>query len=443
MMLLSFLLLWGLRQSIHSTADRELKGKMDAVTAMMQVSVPKLSLAELEDEFREQSSLGGDLIQVKSSDGGWVFRSPSTQQFAPELVKIASADQPGVHETETKGKRYRVLTQPLEIGGRKYLVQVAANISDFAELQRKFFWLTMLLIPLMIVGASTGGYWLSGRAFKPVTTIIEKARSINATNLSSRLAVSGNKDELHKLSETLNGMLDRIESSFKKVQQFSDDASHELRTPISLIRTTAELALRRERDPETYRTALNEILIESEKTSEMIESLLVLARSDASSQPQLPLLKTDIAAIVRDCCNKVAPFTQSRELSHVVDLPSTPTVILGDAKFLERLLLLILDNAIKYSHPGGQIRTKLERIAGSVTVTVEDTGIGISEEDLPRIFERFYRADKARSRDGAGAGLGLSIAKWIADMHHAELLVASSVGQGSSFTIRFPQISVE
>jgi len=436
MVILCVLLLWGLRRSINFTTDRELQGKLVSVTEMMQSSMPNLPTAELQDEFGEQSPPGGDLIQVRSAEGDLIFQSPALQQFPPDLVNMASG-QPGFHDLPFGDKAFRVLTEKVNVGGRMYVVQVIADVSEFTELLRKFIWLALFLVPLTVLMASAGGYWLSNRALSPVSEIIQKARSINATNLSSRLDLPDNKDELHELSATLNEMLDRIELSFTKVQQFSSDASHELRTPIALMRTTAELALNKDRDIEAYRDALHQILQESERTSGLIEDLLSLARSGTSSQ--LSMQSTDLAAIIRKCCMKIAPLAAENNIDSSLAINGSPALIQGNPESLERLLLIVLDNAIKYSHSPGRIITKIEQNGTFINVVVEDSGIGIAEGDIPRIFERFYRADKARSRDSGGAGLGLSIAKWIAEMHRAEISVVSKLGLGSSFRIQFPQ----
>jgi heavy metal sensor kinase len=436
MVLLCLLLFWGLKRSINATTDRELQGRLASITGFMRDSIPTLPPGELQDEFKEQSSLGGDLVQVKAADGDWIFQPAALKSMSSELDKAVS-DQRGLQNVAIGEKTYRVITDRVSVNGRVYVVQIVADISEFTELLRNFKWLALILIPFTMLMAWAGGYWLSGRALSPVSEITRKARSINAANLSSRLELPANQDELHRLSATLNEMLDRIEHSFTKVQQFSSDASHELRTPIALMRTTAELALNKDRDSDAYRDALRQILAESERTTDLIEDLLSLARSGTAAQ--LPLVPTDLAAIARKCCTNIAPLAAEKKIDSGLAINFSPASIQGNAESLERLLLIVLDNAIKYSHPNGRIFTKIEQNGSFINVVIEDSGIGIAEDDIPRIFERFYRADKARSRDSGGAGLGLSIAKWIAEMHSAEISVESKLGQGSSFLIRFPK----
>ncbi len=262
------------------------------------------------------------------------------------------------------------------------------------------------------------------------------AQSIGIQNLSERLSVPATGDELARLSETWNAMLARLEGAVKRLSQFTADASHELRTPIALIRTTAELTLRRERSSETYREALREIVAESDRTAKLIEDLLLLARADAGLPP-LPLERLELRPLVQDVCEQGQVLAQARQLEISADVPDEPVYVEANDPALRRLLLLLLDNAVKYTPSGGRITVSLGRDATGATVAVSDSGIGIPESALPHVFERFYRVDESRSRDAGGAGLGLSIAKWLAERHNATLEAESVVGQGSTFRVRF------
>lgn len=438
LVLLSVLLFWGVKRSIHSAADKELRGRFKDVAALIQKSVPTLSAAEAQEEFNE---LGPDeLWQARDPQGVWLFQSAamrpySAAVFAPTAAEDASfrdLAMPGRHKTVL-----RIYSAPVQAEGKSYFVQVAADISEYVELLDGLKVVSFIAIPLTLLFACFGGYWLSSRALAPVMAITQEARSITAASLSNRVPLPPHQDELRDLSQTLNAMLDRIESGFRRVQQFSADASHELRTPMSVIRTTAELALRKERDSAAYREALTQVLAESERTSAMIEDLLAIARSDSGAQ--LSLVRTDVVAIVRDACVKVSPLAEGRGITHHLKLPQEPVYVAADPDALQRLMLVLLDNAIKYSFAGGQIKTHVTDEAAHIVISVEDFGPGIPAQDLPRIFERFYRADPARSREPGGAGLGLSIAKWIADAHRAEVRVTSDPGRGSTFSILLPR----
>jgi signal transduction histidine kinase len=299
----------------------------------------------------------------------------------------------------------------------------------------RFGRMLMLGIPLALVLASLGGYWLSGRALAPVKQITTDARRINATNLSDRLAVSRAHDELRELSETLNGMLGRIDKSLSQMRQFTADASHELRAPLALIRTAAEFSLLRERSREELVDALQKILRESRHTTNLVDSLLFLARADSrddGSNPTVPLNLTSLWA------NQAGELASGKGLSISTDLGPALVVVNGDESALGRLLLILIDNAIKYTPAGGAVDLRLAKDKERALIRIADTGIGIAASDLPHVFDRFWRADKVRTRAEGGSGLGLAIARWIVERHGGEISVSSQLGEGSTFTVALP-----
>jgi heavy metal sensor kinase len=267
------------------------------------------------------------------------------------------------------------------------------------------------------------------------------ARNISAQNLSSRLDVPQTRDELQRLSETLNGMLSRIELAFKKITQFTADASHELRTPVAVMRTRAELSLRKARSADEYRDVIAEVLAELEKTSGLIEQLMFLARADSGAET-LQFTATDLAAVLREACHQGAALAEAKQIAFHESISDGAMLTQGDPTSLRRLFLILIDNAVKYTPSGGQVEVSLQRTGGYATVEVRDTGIGISEADLPNVFERFYRADKARTRELGGVGLGLSIGRWITEVHGGTIEVHSTPGRGSVFQVRLPVTSV-
>ncbi len=301
------------------------------------------------------------------------------------------------------------------------------------RLREVLLWAT----PFVLLIGSLGGYWMSRRALQPVDEITRAAQSIGIENLSQRLEVPRAGDELRRLSETWNSMLARLEGAVKRLSQFTADASHELRTPITLIRATAELTLRRDRPVETYREALRQIIDESDRTARLIEDLLLLARADAGL-PALPLDRVELTPLVRDVCEQGQILAEERQLEISAEAPEQPVYVEANDPALRRLLLLLVDNAVKYTPAGGRITVSVGMDPSGATVTVSDTGIGIPDAALPHVFERFYRVDESRSREAGGAGLGLAIAQWIAERHHASLEAESVVGQGSAFRVRFP-----
>jgi len=333
--------------------------------------------------------------------------------------------------------RFRTLSTATVVDGETYRILVATPLDGTEATLRHIRQLFLWAAPAVLLMAALGGYWISRRALAPVDAITAAARSIGIQNLSQRLSVPATGDELQRLSETWNDMLARLESAVKRLSQFTADASHELRTPIALIRTTAELTLRRERSPETYREALNQVVAESERTSRLVEDLLLLARADAGL-PALSLERVELTPLVRDVCEQGQVLAEARQLQISAEVPDQAVFVEANDPALRRLLLLLLDNAVKYTPAGGRITVSLGCDAAGTTVAVRDTGIGIPDAALPHVFERFYRADESRNRDAGGAGLGLAIAKWIAERHHANLEAESVVGQGSTFRIRFP-----
>jgi signal transduction histidine kinase len=270
-----------------------------------------------------------------------------------------------------------------------------------------------------------------------VDRITSDARSITASNLSGRLAVPVAVDELRRLSETLNQMLDRIETSFKSIRQFTADASHELRAPMTLIHAAADFSLRRDRSREDLRDAMERILKESERTSSLVDDLLFIARSD-SDPAAFEHDAIDLSPLLADVAIQARTLAEAKHIEVVSQIPSQPVWMEGDELSIRRLVMTLIDNAVKYTPENGKVFIDLYAEDRLAVIQVRDTGIGIAPEDLPRVFDRFWRADKVRSRDEGGTGLGLSIAKGITERHQGTISVESEPGRGSTFTVRLP-----
>lgn len=329
----------------------------------------------------------------------------------------------------------RMATQRIYVAGQPLTIEVADPQRKFLGLLGEFDEVLYVALPIALVIAALGGYWLSRRALSPVDRIIDEARAISPTNLAARLSVPASGDELQRLSETLNQMLARVEKSLLQMRQFTADASHELRAPMTLIYTAAQFALRRERSPAELKESLEKILREARRCTEMINQLLSLARADARTSP-VELVSTDLTTLVEDVVTEIRMLASSKELTVFTGLPEFPIRAEVDEASFRRMLLILLDNAIKYTEPGGRVTIRVTEDAGRAVITVADTGAGIPADQLPFVFDRFWRADKVRSRDAGGTGLGLAIAREIAESHNAELKVESSIGQGSTFTVR-------
>jgi signal transduction histidine kinase len=270
-----------------------------------------------------------------------------------------------------------------------------------------------------------------------VDRITATARSISIRNLSERLPVNDSGDELQRLAETCNEMLGRLELSVKKIKQFTADASHELRGPLSFTRTVAEIALRNPELDAKSRRAFEDIVDEAAKAAVLLEQMLTLARADA--EPFGTALEPlDLVQVVEETCGLARKIADEKNLTMHVAFPSQPIgQVLGDFSSLRRLLWILLDNSLKYTNAPGEINVSVTADSGQATLSVRDSGVGISLSDLPHVFDRFYRADPSRSQV-EGTGLGLSIAKWIAEMHHAEISVVSAEDEGTTFKVVFP-----
>jgi heavy metal sensor kinase len=329
----------------------------------------------------------------------------------------------------------RMATQRIYLDGQPIIVEVADPQVKFQGVLNEFYAVLYVLLPIVLVIAAFGGHWLSGRALRPVDRIIDEARAIDPANLAARLSVPTSGDELQRLSETLNQMLGRVEQSVQQTRRFTADASHELRAPMTLIYTAAQFALRRQRSPDELKEALQKVLREAKRCTDLINQLLWLARSDGGNS-EVELVSTDIAKLIVDVVHEVTVIAADKGLQVSTSLPQIPSRAAIDEVSFRRMLLILLDNAIKYTPQGGSIAVRVMEDGEDLKITVADTGQGIPGSDLPFVFDRFWRADKVRSRDAGGTGLGLAIAREIAERHHARLSVESVVGQGSAFIVR-------
>jgi heavy metal sensor kinase len=292
------------------------------------------------------------------------------------------------------------------------------------------------LFPLALALAGGGGWFLAHRALRPVDRMTQAARQIGASQLHARIELTGANDELDRLAETLNEMLTRLEAAFTEMRQFTADASHELQTPLTILRGEVEIALRAERSPEEYVRVMKSALEEIERISLLVEGLLLLARSDAGVL-KMDLKPLDPMALVEDVLGRLGPLARARSVA--LSLGSMePMEMRGDLVHLRRLLFNLVDNAIKYTPEGGTVRVSVERRGEWAMLAVEDTGIGVAHEEQHKVFQRFYRSAEARSGAEGGSGLGLAIVKSIAEAHGGRAEVESAPGRGSTFKVYLP-----
>jgi heavy metal sensor kinase len=344
---------------------------------------------------------------------------------------------PAFHYPATAGRpreRYEVLTRGMTVRGEPWELEIGASRVEMHRALELLRTLLLGLAPLAIALSCLGGFWMSRRALKPVDEITVAARTIGIENLASRLPRSGTGDELERLVDAWNATLARLESAVTSLSRFAADASHELRTPVAVVRASAELALRREREPDAYRDALREIAAESERMTQLVEDLLFLARRDTTGEA-MALSPVDLREIIGAALQELRSLAEAKGVTLRFTPSPAQMPIAGNEPALRRLFLALLDNALKYSPAGAEVAVSVESREGRVVARIQDRGIGIAAVDLPHIFERFYRA--AQSRTGEGHGLGLSLAQSIAVAHNAVIEVSSKPGQGSVFEASF------
>jgi heavy metal sensor kinase len=430
-----------MRASMYGAIDEELDHRIVNLHDFC-AAHPTSTVDELRRELERAAQLtwGGGLFQVFAEDGTLVFQSEGLARHG------VTTQAPRMQGEKATHRNMEPMNWPVRLGARResfsgktWIVEVGEPLNFVAVSLRDFSRLLLLAVPVLIVMGTLASYGISGRALAPVDWIIRDARSINSGNLSDRLSLPPAHDEPRRLSETLNSMLDRIERSVRHIQQFTADASHELRSPLTLIRTAAEYALRRERSREELTEAMVRIQRESERSTRLINDLLLLTRADANVDlaTKEPVC---LASTVQEVMERIAPLAVAQQIAMHFEGGDSSLLVLGGPQLLERLVYILLDNALKYTGAGGEVSVKLASQGGDAILTVSDTGIGISSIDLPHVFDRFWRADKVRSRQESGSGLGLSIAQKIAEQSGGQITVESEASSGSRFMVTLPWI---
>lgn len=393
-------------------------------------------LRELRAEFGKHPAYEFEITQ---SDGTVWFRSErlGTQSLETVSATASESSEPRFLELSGLG-RYRVQSQSVDSSHGQLLLRAAIPL-DAVEAAQRTLWRTLCLMgPLALAAAMAGGYWLARRALSPVERITATAETITANRLDQRLEVLPVQDELSRLARTLNDMIDRLQHSFEDMRRFTADAAHELRTPITLLRTQLDVALRNDRSNDEYRCVLFSLRDDVAQFGRLASQLLELSREDAGldAAPYAPLR---LEAVLVEAVEELRSAAEQKSLALQIDSLAECEVH-GDADRLRRVFLNLLDNAIKFTPPGGRIRVSLTPASSDsrvATATIQDTGVGISPEHLPRIFDRFYQADPSRS-DDAGTGLGLAICQAIVTAHHGTIRVNSVPGQGTTVEVELP-----
>jgi signal transduction histidine kinase len=323
------------------------------------------------------------------------------------------------------------------LNGHTVRLYIGGALDEEFYILRQYRDALLLLLPVLLVMASICGYLLSWHALKPVDRITRAAVEIGVKSLSSRLPVPQAKDEIHNLAIAWNQLLARLEAAVLRLSRFSADASHDIRTSITVMLATAELSLRRQRSEEEYRHDLEKIVAECRTATTLLDALLTLSQSDNFIH-EVQFRAVNLGDLVVSGCRRVEDLAGSSNILLDWHLPNEPIHVSGDEVLLQRLLGILLDNAIRYTPPYGEIHVEVSFMDQGPLITVRDTGIGMPESVKDHIFDRFYQADLRELRSYAGNGLGLSIGRWIANAHRAVLSVESAPQLGSTFQIQFP-----
>jgi len=425
-----------LARGLKDQVDRSLEEAATvAVKALEERRVgPYVRFDDLVDEFPELAVLD-KFFQIFSPTGTITIQSPNIRRRDIPLSRTAlGAALAGRAVFESarfpQEPPIRLLSVPIQYEGTlTHILQIGTSLREVEEM------LHHLLFTLLVIGPLALAVAL-GRALRPVEAITEAARRIAAGDLTQRLSASQSSDEIGRLAGTFNEMIARLEGSFRQIQRFSADASHELRTPLTVMKGETELALRRPRSAEDYRLVLESSLEEIDRMTRIIDDLLFLSRADLG-EIRMERRPVRLDALVEDIQRQAAVLGQEQGIEVLITLVQ-PATVLGDELRLRELVLNLVENAVKYSGPGGRVEMALEEEESVARLTVTDHGIGIPAEAQSRIFDRFYRTDDARAHDPKGTGLGLAICKWIAEVHQGRIEVHSELGKGSRFTLILP-----
>ena len=432
---------WFLLQgSLDALMRHELDERIDDIEALSSLRSTTSSPEEIRDElFREYHLKDeGKWLQISDRDGHWLYYS-SRSRIGNPFPAPPNANGHLIPFVAEPGHSLRTLYRESQLGNRRFFILMGISADMSTRILAGFRRDLLFMVPVVLLLAAGMGQILGRRALAPVRAIVTEVREIHDRNLSRRLPISSaHHDELSELSSTLNGMLERIDVAFRSVRSLTANASHELRTPLSLIRTRVEIALCFPRTSEQYISVLREVQAETVRMTSLIENLLVLARQDAGAV-QMEMQAVDLSELVVSACREWRVTAEQMKIDLQFERPEAALAVLGSQDGLERLLRMLIDNACRYTRAGGVVRVGAERRSGQAGLWVQDTGIGIPEEERPHIFERFYRGRGAQMMQRSGSGLGLSLAKWIADQHKATITVQGTVGNGSCFRVSFPE----
>ena len=449
LILFSILLYVFLSKRLHESIDNSLKVSANVIQKAALLEYSRTPLPGLDlffDQFLGYSNIN-KFYRIYDGSGHVDSRSKGIDASKFPLTQDA-------YSRATQGKmtyetfklvpwhRVRVITMPvIRNDNLVNLIQVGTSLKAVEHTLKNLRIFLFTAIPCALILSTLGGRFMATRALKPVAEITSTAQDIaHGANLSRRIPIPEVQDEIGNLARTFNEMMNRLEKSFIQVRQFSSDASHELRTPLTVLKGQSELVLSKPRSKAEYQEVLSSNLEEINYMSRVLEDLLILSKGD-EGKVSLEKEPVELGSIVEEVSRQGEIFADEKEVKIILAYLE-PVTILGDAHRLKQMVWILLHNAVKFTPSVGEIKITLQDLDDTVYFTIRDTGIGIPEQDLPKIFDRFYRVDKARSRMDGGSGLGLSICKHIVDRHHGTVDVESKLGEGTKFKIRFPKYEV-
>ncbi|RMH31324.1 MAG: HAMP domain-containing protein [Nitrospirae bacterium] len=429
-------------QALHDRVDAALQDAAQvAIRSLEDRFGPFLIFEDLSRDFPELA-LVDKFFQIFGPTGQVTIQSANIKSREIPLSQTAfQAALKGQATFESIRLResipFRLLSVPIRYRGRLVnILRVGTSLQPIEDTLHRLLLTLVIASPIAVIVSLLGGWFLAGRALCPVDAITLAAQRIATGDLTQRITAPTSSDEIGRLASTFNDMIARLETLFRQIRQFSADASHELRTPLTITKGETELALRRPRQVEDYRSVLESNLEEIDRMSRIVDELLFLSRADLG-EIKLHWGPVQLDEVLAHIQQQVTVLGQDRGIQATLT-DVTPTTVYGDELRLRELLLNLVDNAVKYSHPGDTIELSLNHMGAYARLQVIDHGIGIAPEEQPRIFDRFYRADAARAHANKGTGLGLAICKWIVEAHRGAIHVHSTLNAGSCFTVLLP-----
>jgi len=446
LILFSTLLYYFLNKRLHEGIDNSLKVSASVVAKTAELGYSRKPLPGLEfffDQFLGYGNLN-KFYRIYDGSGNVGSRSkgvdasqfPLTQESYARALKGDTT-----YETfkVTDDHPIRVITMPvLRDKTLVNLIQVGTSLASVNETLKNLRIFLFTSVPLVLLLSAVVGRFMARRSLEPVARITHTARDIaSGGDMNRRIPVPEVQDEIGNLAITFNEMMARLQRSFDKIRQFSSDASHELRTPLTVMKGQSELSLSKPRTQTEYQEVISSNLEEINYMSRILDDLFTLAKADEN---QLPMESepVDLVGVIKEVCRSVDVLADDKNIE-VKLAYLEPVGIIGDSHRLKQMVWTLLHNAVKYTPPEGTVKVTLQDLDDYAYLTIQDSGIGIPDADLPWIFDRFYRVDKARSREEGGSGLGLSICKHIVEMHHGKIEVESKMGEGTRFKIRLPK----